>query len=259
MTAALALDGIDLAYTRRGARVVALEGVSIEVAPGECVGLIGESGSGKSSLAAVAAGLIDADAGEVRLGGDLLPRRAARRDRAARRRLATVFQDPYGSLDPAQTVAAIIAEGPRAHGVPAPERAARVAALLADVGLPPEFARRRPHALSGGQHQRVAIARALAVEPQVVILDEPTSALDVSVQAQILNLLLDLQARHGLAYLFISHDIDVIRHMCTRTYVLQAGRIVEHGPTAIVLRTPAHAYTRRLLAATPVIAFEETP
>ena len=256
--AILRLDDLSVRYRRRlglfgrVSEVTALDAVSLQVAAGECVGIIGESGCGKSTLAKVAAGLIDADAGRVEIAGAVMPQRSRARPLAARRALQLVFQDPYGSLDPRQRIGTIIGEGLRLHA-PRADRPAAVAAALAAVGLAGDFAGRLPHQLSGGQRQRVALARALVVEPQVIILDEPTSALDLSVQAQILNLLLSLQAARGLGYLLISHDIDVIRHMCHRVVVMAAGRVVETGPTAAVLTDPQMPYTRRLIAAAPTI------
>ncbi|WP_421838624.1 ATP-binding cassette domain-containing protein [Novosphingobium sp.] len=258
MNTVLALEGLSVTYRRRAGlfggatEVKALSDVSLHVEAGECVGIIGESGCGKSTLAGVAAGLIDAGAGRVRVAGELMPRQSRSRPLAARRALQLVFQDPYGSLDPRQRIGAIIAEGLTIHA-PASNHHDLVMAVLGAVGLSSDFIDRLPHQLSGGQRQRVAMARALVVEPKVIILDEPTSALDLSVQAQILNLLLDLQAARGLGYLLISHDIDVIRHLCHRVIVMAAGRIVEAGPTADVLGNPHMPYTQRLIAAAPSI------
>jgi peptide/nickel transport system ATP-binding protein len=181
-----------------------------------------------------------------------LPTRASARSAQSRRDLQIVLQDPYDSLDPAMTVAATVAEGLDIHGIgPWAGRRDRAARMLLEVGLDGAFLDRWPHELSGGQRQRVAIARALAVEPRVLVLDEPTSALDLSVQAQILNLLLQIQERRGIACLLISHDIDVIRHLCHRVYVMQAGRVVEEGPASMVLTTPCEPYTRRLIDSVP--------
>jgi ABC-type microcin C transport system duplicated ATPase subunit YejF len=258
VNAVLALDGVGVTYRRRAglfgavAEVRALEGVSLHVDAGECVGIIGESGCGKSTLAGVSAGLIDASAGRVCIAGEAMPIRSRSRPLAARRALQLVFQDPYGSLDPRQRIGAIIAEGLTIHA-PDSDHHDQVRTVLAAVGLGSDFIDRLPHQLSGGQRQRVALARALVVEPKVIILDEPTSALDLSVQAQILNLLLDLQASRGLGYLLISHDIDVIRHLCHRVIVMAAGQIVETGPTADVLGNPQMPYTQRLIAAAPSI------
>jgi ABC-type glutathione transport system ATPase component len=248
----LELENAQLTYRRGAARFVALDGVSLSVARGECVGVIGESGSGKSSLARVIAGLAEGATGQLRLDGEPVPIRPGARRREQCRRIQMVFQDPVGSLNPFLTIGAIIAEGMAVHGIAArAERRERVAALLADVGLASAMAARRPHELSGGQRQRVAIARALAVEPDLLLLDEPTSALDLVVQAQILNLLLALQEARGLAYLFISHDLDVVRHLCHHVHVITGGRIVESGPTEAVFADPQHPYTRGLIAAMP--------
>lgn len=228
----------------------ALVNVSLLVAPGECVGLIGGSGSGKSTLAALSAGLLPLQEGGIWIGGEPMPATPGARSRSARGRLQIVFQNPFSALDPTFTVASAIAEGPAIHRLPSwrSNRQAHVAALLAEVGLEDTLADRRPHELSGGQRQRVAIARALAVDPEMIVLDEPTSALDVSIQAQILNLLLATQASRGAAFLLISHDLAVIRHMAERVYVMQDGRIVESGETASVLGAPAHPYTRQLVS-----------
>ncbi len=260
MVSVLSCAGLSLTYRAgqkllaRGRDVVALDNVTIAVGRGECVGLIGESGSGKSSLARVLIGLVAADTGQVVLEDHALPQSPKLRRREDRRRIQMVFQDPFGSLDPTKSLVASVREGLDIHGIGDPGgRSARARAVLQEVGLGPEYGDRRPHALSGGQRQRVAIARALAVEPSVIILDEPTSALDLSVQAHILNLLLRLQAERDLSYLLISHDVDVVRHMAHRTYVMKAGRILEHGPSDAVLQTPEHPYTRALLDAVPTM------
>ncbi len=228
----------------------ALDGVSLTIAPGECLGLVGESGSGKSTLARMVMGVEPPDAGRVLLMGRDLYRLPAAELRALRRHFQMVFQDPYGSLDPRQRVGRIVAEPLHAYHVGAEETSRRVRAALAAVGLDAAAAAKYPHEFSGGQRQRIAIARALITEPALVVLDEPVSALDVSVQAQVLELLLDLKRRRGLAYLFVSHDLAVVAHMADRVAVLQAGRIVEEGAVAGVLGRPRDAYTRRLLAAT---------
>ena len=247
-----------LAVTDLGIRYgskIALAGASLSVAPGECVGIVGESGSGKSSLANAIMGFVAPSKGLVTLDGRALQLDSARRNRADRRAIQMVFQDPFSSLNPALRIATTLTEGLAVHAlVPRAARRARAAEALAEVGLSPDFLDRFPHQLSGGQRQRVAIARALIVEPRVIVLDEPTSALDLSVQAQILNLLLDLQDRRGLGYLFISHDLDVIRHLCHRVHVMLQGDIVESGLTTDVLDHPQHDYTRMLVAATPSMA-----
>lgn len=244
-----------LVYRRGRTPFVALDGVSLSVPRGQCVGVIGESGSGKSSLARIAAGLAPGASGTLRLDGApvALPVRERSRDQC--RRIQMVFQDPVGSLNPVMTVGAIVTEGMAIHGLgDRRARAERAGQLLADVGLDPMLAAHRPHQLSGGQRQRVAIARALAVETEILLLDEPTSALDLVVQAQIINLLLALQDSRGLGYLFISHDLDVVRHLCHQVHVITAGRIVESGSTASVLGNPQHPYTCGLVAAMPGLA-----
>ncbi|MGK9170490.1 ABC transporter ATP-binding protein [Inquilinus limosus] len=223
----------------------AVDGVSFSVAAGETFGLVGESGCGKSTVLRAIAGLITGYVGEVRLDGTALP---PDRPRAFFKRVQMVFQDPYGSLHPRQTIQAQLLEPLRNQGLVPPADA--VGAALDAVGLPRAAAFRYPHQLSGGQRQRVAIARALMLEPEVLLLDEPTSALDVSVQAEILNLLMDLRAQRGLTYILVSHDLAVVAHMCHRIAVMQGGHIVD-GFDAATLRAgqPEHPYTRELLAA----------
>ncbi len=233
----------------RAPRRTALDGVSLRLMPGEVLGLVGESGSGKSTLGRLAVGLERPDAGSVRHTGiDLVAARGDDRQRLMRD-AQMVFQDPFGSLDPRLTVARIVAEPLGLLRLPRAEAAERVAAALAEVGLGTEALDRYPHEFSGGQRQRIAIARALITRPRLVVADEPVSALDVSVQAQVLNLMADLRARYGLAYLLVSHDLAVVAHLADRIAVMQAGRIVETGPTAELLRSPGHPYTRALLAA----------
>ena len=235
----------------------AVDGVSFDVAAGETLALVGESGSGKTTIGRAVLRLVEPAAGTIRFEGeDVLTLRGARL-RALRRKLQVVFQDPYGSLDPRQRIGAIVAEGLAIHDLcPRRERRTRAAALLERVGVDPRSLDRVPHELSGGQRQRVGIARALAVSPRLVVCDECVSALDVSVQAQVLNLLRDLQDERGIAYLFISHDLAVVRHMAARVAVLRAGSIVEEGPVEAVFRAPTNAYTRGLLAATPSLRLE---
>jgi ABC-type glutathione transport system ATPase component len=238
---------------RRSARIEAVSDVSFSLGAGECLAIVGESGSGKSTLARCVLRLVEPDAGSVRFRGTELiglPRAALR---AQRRHMQLVFQDPYASLHPRQTVAQIVAAPWAVHPdvVPRAERAERVRQLLSDVGLPSSYARLAPGQLSGGQRQRVALARALALAPQVLILDEPVSALDVSIQAQVIRLIMGLQERLGLAYVFISHDLGLVRLIADRVMVMRGGRVVEAGPTDQVYAHPAHAYTRALLAASP--------
>ncbi|NLT06336.1 MAG: ABC transporter ATP-binding protein [Solirubrobacterales bacterium] len=254
----LELEGLAVAYgggrgriARRAARR-AVDGVDLTVAAGETVALVGESGSGKSSLARAAARLIDPAAGRVLLGGSDFTRAGRRALAPLRRDLQLVFQDPQGSLNPRRRVGASVALGLRLRGAGRAEADRRARALLERVGLEPAHADRWPHELSGGQRQRVGIARALAPEPRLVVLDEPLSALDVTVRAQILELLDDLQRERGLAYLLISHDLAVVRQVAHRVAVMRDGRIVEQGPAVEVLAAPADPFTAELLAAVPV-------
>ncbi len=231
--------------------VEALRGVSFTVRAGQSLGIVGESGSGKSTLARLVMALEAPTAGRVRLGGHDLHALAPAALRAARRDFQMVFQDPYGSLDPRQRVATLVAEP--LIGVGAGEVRRRVSESLDAVGLRASDAAKYPHEFSGGQRQRIAIARALITRPRLIVADEPVSALDVSVQAQVLNLFADLEQQFGVTYLFISHDLAVIDHVCPQIAVMQAGRIVETGATDDVLQRPAHPYTRALLAAMPTL------
>ncbi len=236
-----------------GAVVNAVNGISFDVAPGETLGLVGESGSGKSTTGRMLVGLVPASAGEIRLFGETITGAAGARGlRAVRRRLQFVFQDPFASLDPRMRVADIIAEPiDIAGGLTRRDRAGRVDELLEMVGLPRSCAERFPHEFSGGQRQRIGIARALALQPDFIVCDEPVSALDVSMQAQIVNLLLDLQDRLGLSYLFIAHDLAVVCTISRRVAVMYAGTIVEIAPKAELFTRPLHPYTRALLDAVP--------
>ena len=241
--------------TRRGllrraaASLRAVDHVSLTIRAGETVGLVGESGSGKSTMGLALLRLTPA-AGRVVFAGEDLQALSPARLRHRRAQMQIVFQDPYGSLSPRMAVGDLVAEGLRVHERLSPAaRAERVAAALAEVGLPPDAVLRYPHEFSGGQRQRIAIARALVLHPRLLVLDEPTSALDRSVQAQIVTLLRDLQRRHGMAYLFISHDLAVVRALAHRVVVLRAGRVVEEGEADALFAAPREPYTRALMAA----------
>jgi len=229
-----------------------VDNVSLEIFPGETVGLVGESGSGKSTVARMLLRLIEPTSGEIRLGGlDLCAVSSAEMCRL-RRRLAIVFQDPYAALDPRMTVRQTLAEPFAIHGEKPPQGvAARLRELLGEVGLDESALGRYPHEFSGGQRQRINIARALALRPELLVLDEPVSALDVSVGAQVINLLRDLQQRYGLTCLFISHSMPLVRYLCDRVVVMQRGRVVESGTWSEVCDAPRELYTQQLLAATP--------
>jgi peptide/nickel transport system ATP-binding protein len=232
--------------------LLAVDGVTLSIDPGRSLGVVGESGSGKSTLARAAMALETPSAGTVRLLGRDLNALDAASLRLARRDFQMVFQDPYGSLDPRQPVERIVAEPLTALGrVGAAERRERVAEALASVGLRPSDLDKFPHEFSGGQRQRIAIARALITRPKLIVADEPVSALDVSVQAQVLNLLRDLQQRFSLSYLLISHDLAVVDRVCDRVAVMLAGRVVEEGTPEQLFASAAHPYTRALLEAVP--------
>jgi oligopeptide/dipeptide ABC transporter ATP-binding protein len=248
----LDVQDVSVVYRRRKAVTRALDGVSLSIQPGEVVGLVGESGSGKSTLGRAILGLAPTAGGTIRFRDRDITGLRGRDRRVLARELQLVFQDPYSSLDPLQTIGRTLAEPLEAAGERDRGRIrARVAEVLELVHLPADTAQRRPAQFSGGQRQRIAIARALVVDPQLVICDEVVSALDLSVQAQILNLLRELRTGADLSYLFISHDLDVVRHLCDRVVVLYRGRIVETGTAAEVVAAPAHPYTAALLAASP--------
>ncbi len=240
----------------RGRRLLALDGVDLEVAAGETLALVGESGSGKSTLARCALRLVEPSGGEVWINGRAVRPLGAMGLAGLYREVQMVFQDPNASLNPRMTVRQVVHEPLRLHlSMPTDKRERRAVALMDMVGLTVAHLDRYPHELSGGQRQRVGIARALAAEPNLLILDEPTASLDVSVRGQILELLRRLQAELGLAYLFISHDLQVVRHMAGRVAVMYLGGIVETGPTREIFERPLHPYTRALLSAAPVARF----
>ncbi|MGE5813597.1 MAG: ABC transporter ATP-binding protein [Acidobacteriota bacterium] len=232
----------------------AVDDVSFDIGKGETFGLVGESGSGKTTTGRCILRLTEPTSGTISLNGrDLLALKPAEL-RSARREMQIVFQDPYSSLNPRMRVGRVIEEPLVIHGIGSrEERLARVTELLTMVGLEPAQANKYPHEFSGGQRQRIGIARALALNPSFIVADEPVSSLDVSVQAQVINLLMDLQNTLGLTYLFIAHDLRLVRHICSRTAVMYRGRLVEMGPTSTLFEQPAHPYTRALLAAVPVI------
>ena len=244
----------------KGKVVHAVDGVSFDIPEGTAFGLVGESGSGKTTAALACARLVEATAGEVRLGETDITTLAGDAMRRARRDIQVVFQDPYASLNPRERVGAIVRRPLDLMKVGTPtEREARVDELFATVGLRPDQKALFPHQFSGGQRQRIGIARALATHPKLIVCDEPVSALDVAIQAQILNLLARLKAEMGLSYLFISHDLAVVQHLCDRIAVMYLGRIIEEGPVREVIGNPKHPYTRGLLAALPRLDDLDSP
>ncbi len=238
---------------RRVAQLRAVDGVSFQIRKGECLGLVGESGCGKTTVGRTVLALYPATGGRVRYEGQDLFQLSGRELRRLRRSMQVVFQDPVASLNPRMTVLDIIGDAPVVHGlIPRAGKRARVQALLEQVGLDPDILSRYPHEFSGGQRQRIGIARALALEPRLIVCDEAVSALDVSVRAQIINLLADLQRELRIAYLFISHDLTVVRHLASRVCVMYLGRIVEQADTETLFTSPAHPYTEALLSAVPL-------
>ena len=261
MSALLEVAGLAKHFpVRRGAfglvsgHVRAVDGVDFQLKAGETLAIVGESGCGKSTVGRLVLRLIEPSAGQVRFEGEDLLALSDNEMRARRQRMQVIFQDPYASLNPRMTVGAMLGEPLMLHGLAKSEaaRKARVGELLELVGLRAEHARRYPHEFSGGQRQRLAIARALAVEPKLIVADEPVSALDVSIQAQVINLMRSLQQRFGLAYIFISHDLAVVKHIADRIAVMYLGKIVETATTDELFRNPRHPYTRALLAAVPL-------
>jgi peptide/nickel transport system ATP-binding protein/oligopeptide transport system ATP-binding protein len=238
---------------RPTAIVTAVDGVSFSLEAGKTLAVVGESGSGKSTLGRLVLRLIDPTAGRICFDGRDVTTLSERELKPLRRNAQLIFQDPYASLNPRMTVGQVLGEPLALHEVvPPSRRAERINELLHLVGLEPRAARRYPHEFSGGQRQRIVIARALAVEPKLIVCDEPVSALDVSIRAQVLNLLRDLQRRLGLAYIFISHDLTVVKHIADRIAVMHFGRIVEIGPNEALFANPRHPYSRALLSAIPV-------
>ncbi|MES2169424.1 MAG: ATP-binding cassette domain-containing protein, partial [Actinomycetota bacterium] len=252
----LEIDDLEITYPRGFGKAPfrAVTELSLRVGRGETVSIVGESGSGKTTIGSAILGLAKVASGSIRLGGEEIAHAGVRQRRALAAKLQAVFQDPFSSLDPSQTVGDIVAEPLRVAGpkLGAAEVDKRVAAILARVGIAGSAVSKYPAEFSGGQRQRIAIARALVLEPEIVVCDEAVSALDVSVQAQVLNLLDDLQRDVGTSYVFISHNMAVVRHISDRVIVLYRGRVMEQGTAAEVCDSPAHPYTRSLLASVPI-------
>lgn len=251
----LTVDGLRVAYPGKGMFAKPFEvlhGVSVRIGEGETLGLVGESGSGKTTLGRAVLGLAPVTGGRITFGGRDISHATRRDRRALSRDLQVVFQDPYTSLNPSLTVGDILAEPLGIQGVTGADARARVKELLDRVHLPQDAMSRLPREFSGGQRQRIAIARALALRPKLIVCDEPVSALDLSIQARVLDLLLEIQQGTGVSYLFVSHDLDVVRHFSHRVAVLYQGEIVEQGEARHVTESPDHPYTQRLLLASPV-------
>jgi ABC-type glutathione transport system ATPase component len=251
----LEVENLVVEYPSKGFRTPAfqaLKGVSVEVVPGETLGVVGESGSGKTTLGRAVLGLARVAEGRICWEGGDISRTSRAERRALSRDIQVVFQDPYSSLNPALVIGDILAEPLVVQGHSRAQARDRVRTLLDLVALPPDAVHRLPREFSGGQRQRIAIARSLALSPKLIVCDEPVSALDLSTQARVLDLFLQIQRDTGVAYLFISHDLDVVRHLSHRVAVMCAGEIVEHGSAEAVTRSPQHPYTERLLLASPV-------
>ena len=258
----LELDNVKMHFRTKGegllARstkwVQAVDGVDLTLQPGETLGLVGESGCGKSTTARLITRLLEPTGGEIRYQGVDIAHMSERKLRPYRREIQLIFQDPYSSLNPRHTVGTIVGTALRTHDIVAKSgELARVQELLELVGLNPEHYNRYPHEFSGGQRQRIGIARALAARPKIIVADEPVSALDVSIQAQVMNLLENLRSELGIAFVFIAHDLGVVRHFCDRVAVMYLGRVVEEGPRDALYQAPQHPYTQALLSAVPDI------
>jgi ABC-type glutathione transport system ATPase component len=251
----LVVENLDVEYPVKGFRrkpFHALKSVSLDILPGECVGLVGESGSGKTTLGRAVLGLAPVTGGSIRYKGQEIGHLGRRQRRALSDEIQVVFQDPYSSLNPSLTIEQSLTEPLRVKKVSSVDASKRVRTLLDQVGLPSNAATRLPREFSGGQRQRIAIARALALSPQLIVCDEPVSALDLSTQARVLDLFKEIQEATGVAYLFVSHDLAVVRHLSHRVAVMYHGEIVEYGPGDVVTSDPEHPYTQRLLLAAPV-------
>lgn len=251
----LQVEGLTVSYPKRGFRAKpteVLHGVDLQIDTGEVLGLVGESGSGKTTIGRAVLGLVKTSGGSIRFRNEDITHASPKRRRELARQIQVIFQDPYSSLNPALSVGDILSEPLIVQGATARDARRKVVGLLDRVGLPNDAANRLPREFSGGQRQRVAIARALAPEPELIVCDEAVSALDLSTQAVVLELLQDIQRNTGVALLFISHDLAVVRHVSDRVAVIYKGSIVEEGPAGVVTSKPAHPYTRRLLFASPV-------